>query len=66
MLVFFLVPVAFSCNAVLLCPDGSLVWCETFGECGEQPSEHDCGTGPNHVWCKCLGMTVKHYCPFEN
>lgn len=66
MIGFVLVPSVLSCAKSLLCPGGeAYVWCQTFGECGEEPEEHDCGKTANSVWCKCLGNTSTFHCPPE-
>jgi len=61
---YFFVPIVFSCEESVDCEDGKHVaWCETFGECGEGPPDHECGVGEDEVWCTCQGNRSTFHCP---
>ncbi|MDQ1352586.1 MAG: hypothetical protein QG657_2892 [Acidobacteriota bacterium] len=43
------IKVSGSCAAVLYCPNGNVIWCETFGSCPVDT----CSTGFEYVYCYC-------------
>ncbi|MBE3140279.1 MAG: hypothetical protein IMZ61_14835 [Planctomycetes bacterium] len=50
-----LVPAALlPCSASVNCPGGEVIWCQTFGNCGENGAT--CMEGQSAVLCECNGV----------
>ncbi len=56
----------FSCDIHFICPDGNMIWCQTFGDCGGNEA---CGYyryysgGPiRGVYCQCSSSWWGSYC----